>query len=91
MRAAKAMIFWLLKGDKLSSIGYHNVRMLRDNEHAYVVRAGGADKRVAARPKNVASCRGDAFAAIMVDEIAFIEQNFYGAPPAVPLPPSRGS
>jgi len=80
------MIFWLLKGDKLSSIGYHNVRMLRDNEHAYVVRAGGADNRVAARPKNVASCRGDAFAAIMVDEIAFIEQNFYGAPPAVPLP-----
>jgi hypothetical protein len=77
MRAAKAMIFWLLKGTKLSDLGYSGVSMLRDNEHAYVVRAGPVDNRVAARPKNVASCRGDAFAAIMVDEIAFIEQNFY--------------
>lgn len=77
MRAAKAMIFWLLKGSKLSDLGYSGVSMLRDNEHAYVVRAGAVDNRVAARPKNVASCRGDAFAAIMVDEIAFIEQNFY--------------
>ena len=74
MRAAKAIIFWLLKSNKLASIGYPNVRMLRDNEHAYVVRAGTADNRVAARPKNVASCRGDAFAAVMCDEIAFIEQ-----------------
>ena len=77
MRAAKAMIFWLLKGTKLHDIGYSGISMLRDNEHAYIVRAGQFDNRVAARPKNVASCRGDAFAAIMCDEIAFIEQNFY--------------
>lgn len=77
MRAAKAMIFWMLKGNKLADIGYTNVGMLRDNEHAYVVRAGTVENRVAARPKNVSSCRGDAFASIMVDEIAFIELNFF--------------
>lgn len=77
MRAAKQIIFWLLKSNKLAAIGYPNVRMLRDNEHAYVVRTDKVDNRVAARPKNIASCRGDAFAAIMCDEIAFVEQAFY--------------
>lgn len=84
MRAAKSMIFWLLKGDKLSKIGYSGCRMSRDNEHAYVVHTGTVENRVAARPKNVASCRGDAFSAVMACNPRPMPQSYSAAHP-VPL------
>lgn len=49
-----------MKEKKLPSLGFHNVRITRDNEIMYAISTLGTENVVRARPRNIASCRGDA-------------------------------
>ncbi len=77
LRAVKSIIHHLMKEKKLPSLGFQNVRITRDNEIMYAISTLGTENVVRARPRNIASCRGDAPGAVMVDEIAFIEKSFF--------------
>lgn len=77
LRAVKSIIHHLLKEKKLDALGFPNVKITRDNEIMYAISTFGTENVVRARPKNIASCRGDAPGSVMIDEIAFIEKSFF--------------
>ena len=77
LRGVKAMLRWLIKKKVLHSIGYTDVRLVRDNEIMFGLETGGVENVMRARPRNIASCRGDAPQAVVVDEIAFLEGRFF--------------
>ena len=60
LRAVKSIIHHLMKEKKLPSLGFQNVRITRDNEIMYAISTLGTENVVRARPRNIASCRGDA-------------------------------
>ena len=77
LRGVKAMLRWVIGLKVLPSIGYHGVRMVRDNEIMFGLETGGVENVMRARPRNTASCRGDAPGSVIIDEIAFIESKFF--------------
>jgi len=54
-----------------------NIKFVRDCERSFVLRNAYTDNEVAARPKAVDSCRGDAPSAAFFDEVGFVDQNFW--------------
>lgn len=76
-KAAKAYIHWLRtagKSDEFST----GLKMYRENERSFVVETpDGARNEIAARPRNVDSCRGDAPPAAFFDEVGFISEAFW--------------
>lgn len=50
----------------------------RDNERSFTLRThAGSENEIAARPRSVDSCRGDAPASAFFDEAAFMSENFW--------------
>ena len=74
LRAAKAYIYHALS---LKSQLCADVRVVRDTESILVLQSGSTTRTIAARPKAVESCRGDAPHAAIVDEVAFVTQRFF--------------
>ena len=77
IKAAKQYINWFrtsFKGQSaLSAVAY-----TRDNERSFTLRtAAGIENEVAARPRSVDSCRGDAPRSAFFDEAAFMSENFW--------------
>lgn len=82
--AAKQYLYWVLKDPKVASqlnvIGIEPPSILVDNFSGYSVKCAinpAIVNRVSARPKSVASCRGDAPACVIIDEVAFVEANWW--------------
>lgn len=77
IKAAKQYINWFRTSFKgrsaLSAVAY-----TRDNERSFTLRtAAGIENEVAARPRSVDSCRGDAPRSAFFDEAAFMSENFW--------------
>ena len=76
-KAAKQYVHWL-RGPGRHPEFSADLKMFRENERSFVVENSyGARNEIAARPRNVDSCRGDAPPAAFFDEIAFISENFW--------------
>lgn len=77
VKAAKAYIHWM-KADSEALAPHNRVVFTRDNERSFTLRtAAGALNEIAARPRNVDSCRGDAPACAFFDEAAFMSETFW--------------
>lgn len=77
VKAAKAYIHWM-KADADGPAPHKGVVFARDNERSFTLRtAEGALNEIAARPRNVDSCRGDAPACAFFDEAAFMSETFW--------------
>ena len=78
-RAAKKYIYWLSECDaELADINVKLPVFTVDNERVYSISGeNGVVNTVIARPKNPDSCRGDAPAAAIFDEIAFVTADFW--------------
>lgn len=77
LRGVKSMLRWVIKQKLLPGMGYNNVRIARDNELMFGLETNGVENILRARPRNIASCRGDAPAAVIIDEIAFTDSRFF--------------
>ena len=72
LKAVKQYINWF----KAQPSGAH-IKYARDCERMFVLDNGQVCNELAARPKNVESCRGDAPACAFFDEVAFIDESFW--------------
>ena len=53
LRGVKAMLRWLIKKKVLHTIGYTNVRLVRDNEIMFGLETGGVENVMRARPRTL--------------------------------------
>ena len=74
LRAAKVIIDWVLTDPPAWAPKFTKVR---DNERLVSIHNGRAVNTAVARPKRIESCRGDASKCIMVDEVAFVEREWW--------------
>lgn len=77
-------LYWVQKDAgvqaRLAEVGVGIPEFVHDNLSGYSVRCsidGSVINRISARPKSVASCRGDAPACVIVDEVAFVEAPWF--------------
>ena len=82
--AAKQYLYWVIKepkvAAKLKAIGVNSPEIVVDNASGYSVGCAthpAIVNRVSARPRSVSSCRGDAPACVMIDEVAFVEPQWW--------------
>lgn len=75
VKAAKAYLYWMTSGSGVH-VDYP-LSLARDNERMFCVDNGYARNEVIARPKNPESCRGDAPASAIFDEIGFIGKRLW--------------
>lgn len=70
VKSAKQFLYWhQANGGK--------IKFVKDCERSFVLENKYARNEVAARPKNVESCRGDAPHCAIFDEIAFVDEHFW--------------
>ena len=72
VKAAKQFLYW-----HIHSGGTPKLKFVRDCERSFVLKNKYTENEVAARPKAVDSCRGDAPSAAFFDEVAFVDSNFW--------------
>lgn len=70
VKAAKTYLYWFLPNHK-------SVKFVRDTDRMYMLQTEFGTVEVAARPKNVDSCRGDAPHCALFDEIGFMQESFW--------------
>ena len=71
VKSCKQYLYWYKDS-------HNDVKFLRDTDRMFVLKnVAGFSCEVASRPKNVESCRGDAPACAFLDEIAFVQENFW--------------
>ena len=77
VKAAKQYVNWM-RGDSGRMREHASILLTRDNERSFTIRtAEGVHNEVAARPRNVDSCRGDAPLCAFFDEAAFMSEAFW--------------
>lgn len=76
LRAAKVLIDWVLTDPPSWAPKFSKVR---DNERLVSIHNGRAVNTAVARPKRIESCRGDAAKCVMVDEVAFVEREWWNS------------
>jgi len=72
VKSAKQFLYW-----HIHSGGTPKLKFVRDCERSFVLKNKYTENEVAARPKAVDSCRGDAPSAAFFDEVAFVDSNFW--------------
>lgn len=79
MRAAKAIVDWVRSTDAMERLGFPSkARLEADNSREFSLVSGyGNVNKCRSRPRGTEQCRGDAPKTVWVDEIAFVENNWY--------------
>jgi len=70
VKSAKQYLYWYIQNGG-------DIMFERDCERSFVLRNKYTSNEVAARPKAVDSCRGDAPSAAFFDEVGFVDANFW--------------
>jgi hypothetical protein len=77
VKAAKQYINWM-RSESGRMVGHDKIVYTRDNERSFTLRTqAGVENEIAARPRNVDSCRGDAPRCAFFDEAAFMSATFW--------------
>jgi hypothetical protein len=78
IKAAKQYINWYKSVFAAKTALASALVYTRDNERSFTLRThAGSENEIAARPRSVDSCRGDAPASAFFDEAAFMSENFW--------------
>jgi hypothetical protein len=75
-KMAKEYIHWM-KTPAGRSVDFPTLKMVKNNSTQFELYNGEAYNVIKARPKNANSCRGDNPAFVIVDEVAFVADDFW--------------